>query len=139
MVTVAPADPAVFTINGSGKGSGIIVVVKPDGTQFVADATHPASAGDALVIYCTGLGVVKPPVTAGSPAPVKPPSNTAKMVTVTIGGKPAKSLFAGLTPNFAGLYQVNVVVPSGITAGPNVSVELTVAGSSSPLVTIPIK
>ena len=35
--------------------------------------------------------------------------------TVTIGGMNATVQFAGLTAGFVGLYQVNAVVPSGVT------------------------
>ena len=41
-------------------------------------------------------------------------------VTATIGGVNAPVLFAGLTPTFAGLYQVNLQVPAGVTAGQRV-------------------
>jgi adhesin/invasin len=33
------------------------------------------------------------------------------VVTATVGGQPATVLFAGLAPGYAGLYQVNLVVP----------------------------
>jgi uncharacterized protein (TIGR03437 family) len=33
---------------------------------------------------------------------------------VTIGGLPSVVSFAGLAPTFAGLYQINVQVPSGL-------------------------
>jgi uncharacterized protein (TIGR03437 family) len=36
-------------------------------------------------------------------------------VTVTIGGKDATVAYNGLTQGFVGLYQINVVVPSGLT------------------------
>jgi len=60
-------------------------------------------------------------------------------VTATIGGQPAKVLFAGLAPGFAGLYQVNVVVPTGVTTGADIPVILTTAGFSSTPVTVAIK
>jgi uncharacterized protein (TIGR03437 family) len=138
-ITLAPAQPAVYTQSQSGTGIGVIVVVQPDGTQFEADSSHPASAGDALVIYCTGLGAVNPLVAAGSAAPTAPPAKTSTTVTATIGGQPAQVLFAGLTPAFAGLYQVNVLVPKGITAAPNVPVIIIAGGLASPPVTIPIQ
>jgi uncharacterized protein (TIGR03437 family) len=139
MVTIASAQPAVFSQNQSGKGPGAITVVKPDGTQFNADPSHPAKAGDALVIYCAGLGAVNPPVSTGAAAPSSPLSNVSNPITVTIGGQPATVLFAGLTPAYAGLYQVNAVVPLGIPSAPDVPVVLTGAGLSSPTVTIAIQ
>ena len=54
-------------------------------------------------------------------------------------GQNAQVQFAGLAPGFAGLYQVNVVVPEGVTAGANVPVILTTAGFSSPPVTVAIQ
>ncbi len=136
---IAPAQPAVFTQDQSGKGAGAITVVKSNGDQFSADASHPASAGDTLVIYCAGLGAVTPPVATGSAAPGSPAAKVSATVTVTIGGQSAPVAFAGLTPTYAGLYQVNVTVPSGISPGPNVPVIITAAGLSSPPVTVAIQ
>jgi uncharacterized protein (TIGR03437 family) len=138
-VTIAPAQPAVFSQDQSGKGAGAITVVKANGAQFNSDASHPASAGDTLVIYCAGLGAVTPSVATGSAAPGSPPAKISTSITVTIGGQPAPVAFAGLTPTYAGLYQVNVTVPHGITPGPKVPVVLTVAGLSSPPVTVAIQ
>jgi uncharacterized protein (TIGR03437 family) len=138
-VTVASAQPGVFTQDQSGKGIGVIVVVPPDGPQFEVDSSHAATAGDALVIYCAGLGTVNPLVATGSAAPSSPLAYTSKTVTVTIGNQPAKVLYAGLAPNFAGLYQVDVLVPSGVAAAADVPVVLTVDGISSPPVTVPIQ
>lgn len=58
---------------------------------------------------------------------------------MTIGGKRAQVQFAGLTPGFAGLYQINAVVPAGVTPGNDVSLQLTIAGQSSPVVTIAVR
>jgi uncharacterized protein (TIGR03437 family) len=138
-LVVAVAQPAVFTQDQSGAGAGVITVVKPDGTQFPNTPSEPAESGDALVIYCAGLGTVNPPVPDGAAAPSSPPAMTVNPVNVTIGGQPAPVLFSGLAPGFAGLYQVNVTVPLGITAAPNVPVILYVGTASSPSVTVAIR
>jgi uncharacterized protein (TIGR03437 family) len=92
----------------------------------------PAQAGDVLVIYCAGLGVTNQPVADGAASPGSPPTQTQAPVTVSIGGQNANVLFAGLTPTLVGLYQVNVVMPAGVTPGNAVPVLLTVAGQTSP-------
>ena len=138
-VIVAPAQPAVFTADASGTGAGIVVDVLPDGSQFVVNASNPASAGDAIVIYCAGLGPIDPPVAAGSAASLTQLSYTVNPVTVTIGGQSAQVLFGGLAPGFAGLYQVNAIVPGGIAPASNVPLVVTVAGQSSAPVTIALQ
>jgi uncharacterized protein (TIGR03437 family) len=135
-VPLADTLPAVFTTNQSGKGQGAILN-NFDGRVF--DASNPAHAGDAAVIYCTGLGAVDSTVAAGSASPGSPPANTVNPVTVMIGGIPARVLFNGLSPGYAGLYQVNVIVPDGITPGDAVPVVLTSAGRSGGTVTMAIR
>ena len=54
-----------------------------------------------------------------------------------IAGLPAIVLYAGVVE--AGLYQVNAVVPSGIATGDAVPVVLSVAGQTSPSVTMAVK
>ena len=138
-VIIAAAQPAIFTQDSSGKGLGSIVGVKPDGSFAVVDASHPVSAGDTALIYCAGLGPVNPPVAAGDAAPATSLSRTVNDVTVTIGGQDAPVAFAGLSPGFVGLYQINATVPSGITPGNDVPVVVMVAGQKSTPVTIVVK
>jgi len=136
-VVVAEAQPAVFTQDQTGTGAGTIMVAKANGSTFLDTPSTPASAGDTLVIYCSGLGPVSPAVPAGSVAPVSPASATTNAVTVTTGGKSAHVAFAGLAPGYAGLYEVKAVVPAGVS-GASVPVVLSVAGASSPTVTVAI-
>jgi uncharacterized protein (TIGR03437 family) len=138
-VFVAAAQPAVFTQDQSGSGAGVIVVIQPDGSEFLVTPSAPATVGDALAIYCAGLGAVSPAVPAGTAAPLSSLTKATNPVTVTIGGQPAQVLFAGLTPGFSGLYQINVVVPAGVSAGSSVPVLVTAAGVSSTAVTIAIQ
>ncbi len=137
-VTVATAAPGVFTQNQSGSGPGAILGQPPGGVGALNTASNPATAGDALLIFCTGLGPVTPAVPAGTPASLSTLSHTDNPVTVTIGGQNAQVLFAGLAPGYVGLYQVNVIVPAGIPASSAVPVILTVAGASSAPVTVAI-
>jgi uncharacterized protein (TIGR03437 family) len=138
-VVIAQARPGVFTVDQSGQGQGHIYRALADGSQRLADAAGPAAAGEVLVIYCNGLGLTNPAVTAGAPAPVSPLAVTANPVTVTIGGQAAAIAFAGLAPGFTGLYQINAVVPGGVAPGGAVPVVITVAGQSSVPATIGVR
>ena len=132
---VAAAQPGVFTENQKGSGQGIIV--KSDQVTLAKPDT-PAERGEIIVIYGTGLGAVDSPVELGQPAPV-PAAKTRNAVKVTIGGRPAEVLFSGLTPGYAGLYQVNARVPADAPAGDAVEVVLEVAGQTSAPVTMAVR
>jgi uncharacterized protein (TIGR03437 family) len=133
-ITVAAAQPGIFTKDLSGKGQAI--AIRLDGT-FAEPAT-PAHAGDALVFYAAGLGETTPQAVAGQPAPSSPLLTVASPVTLTIGGQPAAILFAGLVPGLASLYQINVTVPAGINDDA-AAVVLTVGDQSSPPATIAVR
>jgi uncharacterized protein (TIGR03437 family) len=137
-VTISAASPAAFTSNATGSGAGIYEAYRADGTSFLVDENHPTSAGDVIVIYCTGLGPVTPAVSSGSAAPDSPRSPTTNPVTVTIGGQSATVSFAGLAPEFVGVYQINATIPAGVTPG-DAPLLITVAGQTSPAVTIAVQ
>ncbi len=135
-VTVAPTQPGIFAVNQAGTGQGAIT----DAFSFVpSDAQAPARVGDILAAFCTGLGAVNPPAPEGQQAPVDPLSRTVNPVTAMVDGRPAQVQFSGLAPGFAGLYQVNFVVPEGTTPGPAVPVTLSVGGKTSPPVNIVVQ
>ncbi|MBZ5606629.1 MAG: hypothetical protein LAP38_00085 [Acidobacteriia bacterium] len=138
-VSIVSDRSGVFTLSGDGLGSGFIVAVYSDGRQALVGNDNPVKPGDAIVIYATGLGDVDPRVIAGTAAPITPLSSTVNPVTVTVGGLPAQVFFSGLTPGFAGLYQVNAFVPAGVPAGNNVQVVLTQNGISSAPVSIAVQ
>lgn len=136
-LVIAAAEPGIFTTNQTGTGQGAIQ--KSDQVTLAQPGT-PVSTGDTVVIYCTGLGTVTPSVTEGQPAPVAEPlARTDVIPSVTIGGKPAAVTFSGLTPGLAGLYQINAVVPADIAPGDAVPVSVSVAGQTSPVVTIAVR
>ena len=119
--------PAILTTTGNGLGQGVVL----KGGTTLADANAPVTAGDVVVIYCVGLGAVAPTVQAGDPSPSSPLASVPGTVTVTIGGQSTPASFAGLTPGFAGLYQINAALPGGIAAGSQVPITISVAGKSS--------
>jgi uncharacterized protein (TIGR03437 family) len=90
-------------------------------------------------IYCTGLGRVNPEVDDGAPPAADPISRTVNAVTVTIGGRPAEVKTSVLVPGRPGVYQVDAVVPEGVTAGDSVPVTVGITGQVSPAVTIAVR
>ncbi|HEX5229262.1 MAG TPA: hypothetical protein VFW44_16215 [Bryobacteraceae bacterium] len=138
-VLISRDAPAVFTQDQSGSGPGAILVQKANGAIALNTSANPASKGDALEIFSTGLGAVNPPVTAGSAASTTVLSRTDDEVTVTVGGQSAQVLFAGLAPGFVGLYQVNVLMPAGVAPGNSVPVILSQGDAVSPTVTVSVK
>jgi uncharacterized protein (TIGR03437 family) len=138
-VTVLDSQPAVFTLDQSGKGQGHIYRATSDGLQILAATGAAVSAGDVLVVYCAGLGEVNPPSIAGMPARTDVLQNTTNRVTATIAGVNATVQFAGLTPGFTGLYQVNLLVPPGVTPGAAVELLLSSAGQVSKAVTLAVR
>jgi uncharacterized protein (TIGR03437 family) len=119
ILPVAAASPGVF---GTWDQPAI---VNEDGS--VNDYRHRAAKGRPVVIYATGQGVIDPPVATGKIAPVSPLSRSSN-VTATIAEKDAHVDFAGMTPEFVGLWQVNVVIPADAPSG-LAELVLTVNGS----------
>jgi uncharacterized protein (TIGR03437 family) len=136
---IRPAEPGAFTTAQTGQGQALVYVVRSDGSQTLADVNNPAMAGDAIVIYCSGLGPVSPAgVEAGQATPAGTLYSTTVPAVVTIGGQTANVFFSGLTPGFTGLYQINAYVPDGITPGDNVPVVLSLGSFGGPAVTMAV-
>jgi uncharacterized protein (TIGR03437 family) len=133
VVTVPLADtaPQFFDIGGG-------IAAARDQNNAIVTATNPVKRGQVVQLYMNGLG----PVTGG-PASGEFASTTALTYTkaqdtaVTIGGQKAQVLFSGLAPSFPGLYQVNAIVPAGISAG-TVPISLTIAGATTKALTLPV-
>jgi uncharacterized protein (TIGR03437 family) len=79
--------------------------------------SDPAVRDEPVVMYATGLGPVQPDPGAGNPASSSPLSLTSYKTVVTVGGKWALVLFSGLAPGFAGVSQINFLVPADAPSG----------------------
>ena len=126
-VAIAPAGPAIFTIDGS-----YAAALNHDYT--VNSQNNPAAAGEVIQLFGTGLGAVSPAVATGAPASGETLSWVVAKVTATVGGAPADAPFAGLAPGFAGLWQVDVIIPTGASGA--VQVVVSVSGADSNTVQI---
>ncbi len=137
---VADVDPGSFATNQQGTGQGAILV---GGTaQLAAPAgsvqgAGPATAGQTVSIFLSGMGRVANPPADGSPSSGAS-STTTLTPTVTIGGANATVVYSGLAPGEVGLYQVNVQIPAGVTTGNAVPVVVTLGNGVSNTVTMAI-
>ena len=123
---VAAVAPALFT--ASATGSGPAAAVNQDGT--LNGPQSPAPAGSIIALFATGEGQTTPGGINGRIAGTVFPAPLAS-VNVKIGGMDAPVVYAGAAPqSVAGLFQVNVKVPTGLPPGPN-TVILTIGGASS--------
>ena len=137
-VNASQVTPAAFTQFGTGIGPASIQTV--DGA--LVSANNPVSAGDVVIIFGAGLGEVSPPIEDGH-ASCEPDgvclSDGSNLIlrsvvskpAVTVGGVPISVFFAGLSPSFAGLYQINATLPEGVPAG-DAEVKISFGGFDSP-------
>ncbi|HVW86301.1 MAG TPA: IPT/TIG domain-containing protein, partial [Bryobacteraceae bacterium] len=126
--------PGIFTLAANGLGYGAIEHAT-DGS--VVTASHPAQPGETVSVFVSGLGSVFPPNPEGTAGPANPLSMTTNTINAYVNGYPATVGYAGLAPYLAGLYQVNVTIPSGVTAGDN-AIELIGPDSDAYQALIPI-
>ena len=133
-VPLAEAHPGIFTLTGDPAGPAAAVHAL---SGAVVSASAPAARGGWVSLFVGGLGRVTPQVPSGSAPPGL--SSTEKPVTVTVGGVAAEVQWAGLAPNFAGLYQVNFRVPESAPAGAAVPLSLAIDGRPSNTVTLAVQ
>ena len=131
VVPVVAAQPAIFSYSTGGKTFGAIL----HSNFQPVDTNHPAVIGETVLIYSNGLGAVQSEPPAGTAA-----NGQATVATpaVSIGGISAKVTFSGLAPGFAGLNQINAVIPVGVPAG-NQPIIVKINGAASPPVLLPIQ
>ncbi len=126
-VNIAAAVPGIFTADESGAGQA--AAFNSDGRTLNSSAA-PAAQGSTIILYATGAGQTLPGGVDGKlaaaplPTPILP-------VSVTIGGVQAVVQYAGAAyGEVAGMLQINVVVPPGVS-GSAVPVVVQVGNAAS--------
>jgi uncharacterized protein (TIGR03437 family) len=103
--------PGLFTVDGSG--SGQVAALNQDGS--LNNGANPAKAGSVVTLYGTGQGAVHDMPVDGRPAQGIVATAEPPQVFINSGFVSAGDVqFSGLAPGFAGLWQINVKVPSDV-------------------------
>jgi len=112
-VAVAAVSPGLFSLDGSGQGQAAAV----NQNNSINGSAHPANAGQYVLLYGTGFGATNPSGQDGAVNAVPLPLVLAN-VTATVGGKATTINYAGGAPGApAGVMQINVEIPTGLSAG----------------------
>jgi len=137
VVPLAATSPGIFSIPANGISSAAAL----HSDYSVISATNPATQGEIIAIYLTGLGATNPAVGDGVAAPGKAPFPLITGgLAIYVGGVqvPANQIYyAGLAPTLAGLYQVNFKIPN-VPAG-NVSLAVQTNEGFTDMVYLPIQ
>jgi uncharacterized protein (TIGR03437 family) len=125
-IQIAESSPGLFQLAESA-----VIAARPNGELISAES--PAIPGEVLIIYAAGLGATQPAVT-GLMIPHAAASISARsQLLVLLNDVPIPDdhiLYAGLTPGYAGLYQINCRLPADTPANPEIRIRLP--GQTSP-------
>jgi uncharacterized protein (TIGR03437 family) len=117
-IPLARAAPALYQMDTENA-----VATRPDGSLITADA--PARPGEEIVLYATGLGPTIPPMAYGEVATAAAWIGRLTDFQISFEGvlvDPGRIDYVGVTPGFAGLYQINVRLPNFFTANPEIRI-----------------
>ena len=119
-VVIAATAPAFFQLDQENA-----IATRTDGS--VVTPANPAKAGEVVVLYATGLGRTTPDTGYGEVATTAAPIKQLSDLKLTLGGvtvDPRQILYAGVSPGFGGLYQINLKLPDTMTPDPEIRVGL---------------
>ncbi len=132
-IQIANSAPGIFAISSGGYGPGIVQNFVSSSNQPINSSTAPASPGQTVIIWGTGLGPVSFPDNVAPTA-----GNVSTPVTVTIGGQPASVQYSGRTPCCSGVDQIVATIPNNVSLGCWVPVTINAGGVVSNSATMAI-
>ncbi len=125
-IPLANTAPGFFEWNGA-----FAVATHADGSLI--SSSSPAQPSEIIVLYAAGLGRTSPDVPPGHIVSVATSILYASELQVLLNGNPcpASSIYyAGLTPGFAGLYQINLMLPALLPPDPEI--QMVIGTQASP-------
>ena len=137
---IAPVVPRIFSMSGTGTGVAAA-------TAVMTQAANPLLRSPVPVLQCTASGCVSVPIKLGADTPIYVSfygtgirnRSALDKVSVTINGVSVPVSYAGPTPGFTGLDQVDVALALGLRGSGESNVVLTVDGQPSNVVTINVQ
>lgn len=140
-VDIVRAAPGVLSSddgpNPPSVQNGAHLVAQHAADFSTVSSTNPAKPGETLVMYLVGMGATNPPVPSGAASPSATLAVVTNQPIVTVGSETASVAFAGLTPGFVGLYQINFQVPQSAPAG-DLQVTVTQNGVAANPTVLPV-
>ena len=125
-ITLTGVAPAFFQMDAQ-----TVIATHPDGQVVTTD--KPAAPGEWMVLYATGLGATIPKPGYGEiPMAAAPLADMANF-GIVLNGKKVDSkriAYAGVAPGFAGLYQINCLLPDDAPENPEI--RIAASGVTSP-------
>ncbi|HEY6344645.1 MAG TPA: hypothetical protein VIY49_24385 [Bryobacteraceae bacterium] len=110
------AAPGIFTVNQAGTGQAAATL--SDGS--VNNASNQVARGDTITLWLTGSGDISNVPDGAAPGAA---ISTPTMPQVFFNAIQATNIqYSGVSPQYPGLWQVNVQVPSNVPPGNNVPV-----------------
>ncbi len=125
-IPLASTAPGFFEWNGN-----FAVAEHADGSVISGD--DPARPGEIIVLYAAGLGRTIPDVPSGHVVSTATSILYASQLQIFLNDvacPPSSILYAGLTPGYAGLYQINLRLPDVLA--PNPSIRIAIGTQISP-------
>jgi uncharacterized protein (TIGR03437 family) len=129
--TLASFSPSLFLLDSKHvagiilRANGAYDIIGPTGWSL-GYPTVAAKAGDTVALFGICFGPTNPAVAPG--VPFSGAAATTNAVTIRINNTNVIPAFAGLSG--AGLYQINLTVPSGVGSG-DVSLQASVGGAQT--------
>lgn len=126
-VLVEPAVPAIYTEDGSGKGAAAALNAR---NNLVVSSGNPLHPGDYVELFLTGLGLTR--FKNGLQYANQQP-------TITVGGENCPISFAGRSPVFPGLDQINCQIPASVAPDDAAPVIVTSGNRQSNTATLAVR
>jgi len=108
--------PAIFPADAT-----TVIATHLDGTQVTSSS--PAEAGEWVVLWAGGLGPTLPPAIPNQLDQVAAPLGSPLQLFLNgVAVDPQRIDYAGAVPGYAGLFQINLLLPDDVAPNPEIRI-----------------